>query len=161
MTKKVRAARLAVVDNVLVKILAHEGKHKLADKFGGDIYVVMKQRNTDIPVFEVRSQNGRTRTLHRNHLLPVGGTSVVKPVPAPRKVRLSEREEEGSVLEPTQIVTEETVKDPVSLPTQNQDGVMEQKDNVGIEDGDDSGEEYVDVTYFPGTIGDAQVLTRP
>ena len=55
-------------DKVLVKIVAFDGKHKLANKWEEDIYVVLKQPNPDIPVYTVKKQNGqgRERTLHRN-----------------------------------------------------------------------------------------------
>ncbi|XP_053372981.1 uncharacterized protein LOC123532109 [Mercenaria mercenaria] len=69
---KVRGANIEVGDTVLVKILSHgEGKHKLADKFEEDIYTVIEQPRTDIPVYRVRSKVGREKTLHRNHLFPV------------------------------------------------------------------------------------------
>ena len=47
---KARAAKLIEGDRVLIKILAHEGKHKLADKWADDVYVVTKQPNLDISV---------------------------------------------------------------------------------------------------------------
>ena len=61
-------------DKVLVKIVAFDGKHKLANKWEDDIYVVLKQPNPDIPVYTVKKQNGqgRERTLHRNLLFPIG-----------------------------------------------------------------------------------------
>ena len=48
---KARAARLVEGDRVLIKILAHDGKHKLSDKWADDIYVVTSQPNADIPVY--------------------------------------------------------------------------------------------------------------
>lgn len=56
-------------------------------------YVVIKKNNLDIPVFVMQKENGEgnERTLHKNHLLPIGNlpgpeqTSVKKrPTPAPR-----------------------------------------------------------------------------
>ncbi len=69
--KKARASQISVGDTVLVKILAYEGKHKIADKFEEDLYHVMEQLRSDIPVFKIRSVKGVEKTLHRNHLLPV------------------------------------------------------------------------------------------
>ncbi|MCG7878261.1 MAG: DDE-type integrase/transposase/recombinase [Candidatus Thiodiazotropha taylori] len=71
---KARAAKLSVGDRVLVKVLAHEGKHKLADKWTTDVYVVTSQPNTDIPVYKVKKENGdgSERTLHRNNLFHLG-----------------------------------------------------------------------------------------
>ncbi len=60
-----------MVDKVLVKILAYEGKHKIADKFEEAIYTVVSQPRQEIPVFTVKSSKDVEKTLHRNHLLPV------------------------------------------------------------------------------------------
>jgi len=70
--KKAKAVRVEVGDKVIVKILAHEGKHKIADKFEEEIYAVIEQPRDEIPVFVVKGlDSGRIRTLHRNHLHPV------------------------------------------------------------------------------------------
>ena len=72
--KKANAAKITVGDKVLVKLLAFEGKHKIADRFEEDLYEVISQPRRDIPVFKVRSEKGIEKTLHRNHLLPVDST---------------------------------------------------------------------------------------
>lgn len=90
---KARAAKLIVGDRVLVKILAHDGKHKLSDKWSDEIYVVTEQTNSDIPVYKVKREDGEgiQKTLHRNHLLHLGNAlqdetnDPVKPIPKPRK----------------------------------------------------------------------------
>ena len=71
--KRARAGVLDIGDRVLVKILAFTGKHKLADRFEKDPYVVVEQKDPNIPVYIVRREDGKgkPRTLHRNHLLPV------------------------------------------------------------------------------------------
>lgn len=71
---KVRGANISIGDKVLVRILAFDGKHKLSDKWEEEPYTVITQPNTDIPGYTVRRENGtgRTRTLHRNLLLPIG-----------------------------------------------------------------------------------------
>jgi len=94
--------------------------------------------NANIPVFVVRSPDGRERTLHRNHLLPVGTDFrsrqelvqtgleleekkeevVVKPIPRPRRARVE---------------TVNTVKQQLQEPTV-------------LEDQSDE-EEYVTITY--------------
>ena len=73
---------------MLVKLVAFDGKHKLADRWEHDPYTVIRQPNEDIPVFTVRKENGegRVRTLHRNLLPPIGFISDT-PTPAPRKIR--------------------------------------------------------------------------
>lgn len=70
--RKAKASRLEVGDKVLIKVLAFEGKHKLANKFEDEECVIVEQPNVDIPVFKVKSSDGRLRTLHRNNLLALG-----------------------------------------------------------------------------------------
>jgi len=91
---KARAAMLEVGDRVLVKIVSFDGKHKIADKWEEDVYVVLKQPNPEIPVFVVGRENGegKKRTLHRNLLLPIGSLPLPEepePVvrPPPKKTR--------------------------------------------------------------------------
>ena len=71
---KTRGAIIQPGDRVLVKIVAYEGKHKIKDKWEEEPYIVQSRPNQDIPVYIVRKENGegRTRTLHRNLLLPIG-----------------------------------------------------------------------------------------
>ena len=52
--KKARSARIKVGDKVLVKILKFEGKHKIEDKYGENVYKVTGQPIQDIPVFDVQ-----------------------------------------------------------------------------------------------------------
>ena len=96
---KVRGATIQPGDRVLVKILAFEGKHKLADRWEEDPYIVLEQRNPEIPVFVVQKESGegRKRTLHRNLLLPIGtlpdpsDTAVSESVPKLNPVPKSRR----------------------------------------------------------------------
>jgi transposase InsO family protein len=91
---RTRVAILSPGDRVLVKVVAFEGKHKLADKWEEDVYIVSEQPNADIPVYIVSRENGegRRRTLHRNLLLPIGSllnhdtkpSDDAKPIPMPR-----------------------------------------------------------------------------
>ena len=72
---KVRGATIHVGDQVLVRRLSDRGKHKLANRWEDDVYDVIDQPNTDIPVFLVESAGGQRKCLHRNHLLPVSSFS--------------------------------------------------------------------------------------
>ena len=47
---KAKAAKLEIGDRVLVKNLAFDGKHKIADKWTKDVYVVTDIPNVNIPV---------------------------------------------------------------------------------------------------------------
>ena len=71
---KAKEVDLKEGDKVLVKVVAFDGKHKIADRWEEEPYVIIRQLNNNIPVYEVKKVNGkgRKRTLHRNLLLPVG-----------------------------------------------------------------------------------------
>ncbi|XP_062597658.1 uncharacterized protein LOC134259072 [Saccostrea cucullata] len=88
---KARNAEIRPGDKVLVKRVAFEGKHKLSDKWEETPYDVVDQPNPSIPVFIV-SNGERTRTLHRNLLLPfqnidTSEQELLKPKPAPRRIK--------------------------------------------------------------------------
>lgn len=86
---KIKSSVLKPDDLVLVKFVAFDGRHKLADKWENDPYVVINQPNDNIPVYRVKNQNGegKIRVLHRNLLLPIcsSSNSDDKPKPVPRK----------------------------------------------------------------------------
>ncbi len=87
--KKVTDSSLEPGDRVLVKNVRLRGKHKLADKWEADVYVVVS-RAGDLPVYTVRpeAREGPSRTLHRDLLLPCGFLPVSAPeTPAPPAVR--------------------------------------------------------------------------
>ena len=69
---KVRESKLELGDRVLVRKVGFQGKHKLADKWEKEPYLVTRIPNNDIPVFKVLREDGAgsARTLHRNFLLP-------------------------------------------------------------------------------------------
>ena len=71
--KHVKASDLSVGDRVLVRNVRLRGKHKLADKWEPDVYIVVKRAGT-LPVYTVRPENKDqpSRTLHRDLLLPCG-----------------------------------------------------------------------------------------
>ena len=63
-------------DRVLVRNVGLRGKNKLADRWEHQPYIVRSHPNPEIPVYEVQAENARTRktrTLHRNLLLPFMG----------------------------------------------------------------------------------------
>ena len=68
--QKAKAVKISMGDKVLVKRLAFDGKHKIADRFESEPYLVIQQPRPGIPIFKLRSQEtDRERTLHQNHLL--------------------------------------------------------------------------------------------
>ncbi len=72
--KQVKHQTLEVGDRVLIKNLALTGKHKLADKWNSVPYLVIEKLK-NLPVYRLKPESGMggVRTLHRDHLLPVGG----------------------------------------------------------------------------------------
>ncbi len=95
----VREGSLEVGDRVLVRRMAFQGKHKLANRWEDPIYKVIKKPYPDTPVYVVEPENGEgpQRTLHRNLLLPcripVESQVSQEPVPpvAPKPPRRSPR----------------------------------------------------------------------
>ena len=71
--KSVKGPQLHENDLVLVKIVAHKGRHELQDRWEPEEYVVIEQPIAGTPVYKVKPVNGdNVRTLHRNLLLPLG-----------------------------------------------------------------------------------------
>ena len=69
---KVRESQLRPGDRVLVRNLGLKGKNKLADKWEKDVYLVVDQPNSEVPVYVVKREHGKgmRKLLHRNLLLP-------------------------------------------------------------------------------------------
>ena len=61
-------------DRILVRQVAFQGKHKIADKWQDTVYVVVSQPNPDIPVYRVRpemvSDSHSDKVLHRKCCFP-------------------------------------------------------------------------------------------
>lgn len=91
--KSVTHCSLEIGDRVLVRNVRLRGKHKLADKWESEVYVVVNQA-ADLPVYTVRPErkDGPLRTLHRDLLLPCGflpspeveTPTLTKPISRPR-----------------------------------------------------------------------------
>ena len=68
-----KGPQLQEKDVVLVKIVAHKGRHKLQDKWEPEEYVVVEQWIAGTPVYKVQPvTGGNIRTLQRNFLSPLG-----------------------------------------------------------------------------------------
>lgn len=71
---KVKLQLLDIGDRVLLRNLGLKGKHKLQGRWGSVPHMVIGKM-PHLPVYKVRpelGQSGRVRTLHRDHLLPIG-----------------------------------------------------------------------------------------
>ncbi|XP_048252844.1 uncharacterized protein LOC125381000 [Haliotis rufescens] len=148
--KKARAAIIETGDRVLVKTVAFEGRHKLADRWEGDIYTVLRQPNPSIPVYVVGKENGegRKRVLHRNLLLPIGALPVPDP-PAPEpprpipKPRISKRlaipvkepeDDESDIYFPSSepsVSAADTADRPTEARAEVEDSALDEDDLVG------------------------------
>lgn len=80
----VREATLSIGDKVLIRQVELKGKHKLADKWARDPYIVVGIPNSNIPVYKVQKERGDSpvKTLHRNMLLPFTAIPIIKKVTA-------------------------------------------------------------------------------
>jgi transposase InsO family protein len=151
--RRAKASRIEIGDSVLVKILAFDRKHKIADRFElPDLYQVITHPNSDIPVFDIRSPTGTVKRLHRNHLYPVGS---VRNSSAEDIKRVKELPKEITISKPRPIPRiraslNVTGTGKVSLPA----GTREVKrDNVrsDVTDSEDERlDEYVAKTYYEG-----------
>ena len=70
---KVRGGVPCAGDLVLVKQVGLKGKHKIADKWDTEPYVVIGKPDEKMPVYEIRRHDGTgaARTVHRNLILPL------------------------------------------------------------------------------------------
>ena len=81
--KKVRGVQLSIGDHVLVKEVAFDGKHKIADKFEEEPYLIIDQPRLEMPGFKVKAiRSGTTRTLHRHLLLKIEGQEIAEEIKA-------------------------------------------------------------------------------
>ncbi len=97
--QKVKPQTLAGGDRVLIRNLACTGKHKLQNRWNSLPYVVI-EKFKDLTVYKLRPESGmdRIRTLHRDHLLPIGD-----------KVRFSKPGDSNQLVQPP-VTRAQTVK---------------------------------------------------
>ena len=66
MTQKASTVILNKGDVVLVRNDQVDGKRKLKDCWGDEVYTVCSQVNVDVPVYIIENQQGKRQTLHQN-----------------------------------------------------------------------------------------------
>ena len=121
--KRMRSSVLVPGDRVLVRNLTpREGPGKIRAYWEDEIHVVASRKNADSPVYDVKPESGRgkTRTLHRNLLLPCDYLPVETPkldhqkkqqrpisIPSTSSINNEHQSdseaEEGALLNPNQI----------------------------------------------------------
>ncbi|XP_029350188.1 uncharacterized protein LOC115036194 [Echeneis naucrates] len=86
---RVRNQILEKGDRVLVRNLGITGKHKLQDRWNSLPYVVLAQL-PNLPVYRVKPERGTgiVKTMHRDHLLPIGYLVRMSTLPE-RKAQMS------------------------------------------------------------------------
>lgn len=70
---KARGSVPEVGDRVLLRNVGLKGKHKLADRWAQEVYVVTGKPDPALPVYSIKKEGsrGRSRNVHRNLLLPL------------------------------------------------------------------------------------------
>ena len=71
--QRARGSVPGIGDRVLLRNVGLRGKHKIADRWEDEVYVVTGRPDPDLPVYSIRKENsrGRSRNVHRNLLLPL------------------------------------------------------------------------------------------
>ena len=77
---KARNNSLYPGDRVLVRNVGLKGTNKLTDRWKEDVYVIVAKPDSEIPVYQVKLEQGtgRHKTLHRNLLLSIGHIPLVE-----------------------------------------------------------------------------------
>jgi hypothetical protein len=95
---RVREAKVEIGDRVLVRNVGIRGKAKLADRWEKNVYVVVSQPTSDIPIFEVKREHGKGkhRLLHRNLLLPLTGIPISKRKACDPEISVDHKSDSGT-----------------------------------------------------------------
>uniref|UniRef100_A0A672FVG2 Gypsy retrotransposon integrase-like protein 1 n=1 Tax=Salarias fasciatus TaxID=181472 RepID=A0A672FVG2_SALFA len=85
--QRVTFQSLEIGDRVLLRNLGLRGKHKLESKWSHEPYIIVGKM-PNLPVFKIKREDGvsGTKTIHRDHLLPIGQfvrMPLTKPVEKP------------------------------------------------------------------------------
>lgn len=142
---------MEIGDRVLVKILAQDGKHKLSDKWAEEVYIVLDQQNSDIPVYKVKREDGHggVKILYRNHLLHLGQNSLEKcgfQNKPDADIGKSIVEEEKNISDNQNKDTNQNVDKDITKPIPKPRKRVRQKPKLIERDNDDSSEDEFVVT---------------
>ena len=101
----VKGSELQPGDRVLVRLVGLKVKHKLADRWDTNPYIVIeKYDNLPVYVVERENNNNHTRkTLHRNLLMPVGYLNPTAPPSQPTPTQ-STRQTRSQIRQRCQLV---------------------------------------------------------
>jgi len=134
--KRVKPQMLEKGDRVFIRNLAQTGKHKLEDRWNSVPYIVV-ERLRNLPVYKLRPETGtgRVRTLHRDHLLPIGdsvripalsgGEDIRPPVTRAQTVKKKQlREKVATTNEPNRVETSSESDDEICYPESAPGGIQ-------------------------------------
>ncbi len=109
---RVRDLPLEKGDRILIQNVGLKGKHKLQDRWKSTPYVVL-EKLPNLPVYKVKPEHGTgvVKTLHRDHLLPIGymvrmSNSLEEENPIRKPVTRAQRTRKCQNAKPTQLVEE-------------------------------------------------------
>lgn len=69
--RKVRGTLPEPGDLVLLKREGWKTNHKIEDPWEEGTYIIVSQPDVNVPVYKVKNDNGKTKVVHRNRLLPI------------------------------------------------------------------------------------------
>ena len=110
----VRNSILDVGDRVLIRKVGIRGKHKLADRWDRDSYVVIGKPDNNIPVYDIQKEfgNGSVKTLHRNMLLPFSAIPSIPELGSiPQRKRSEKESKDRTEVVPVPAVLSESEED--------------------------------------------------
>jgi len=131
--RRIRGAVPVVGDRVLFKNIGLKGKHKIANKWQKEIYLIVGQNDPAIPVYQIQKEsgNGNVRTVHRNLLLPLGlplEPEIQEPTVAIEKAPAVQKEPESEV-ESSDAEIQIEVTRPVRIPQRAPSVSQSESDN--------------------------------
>jgi transposase InsO family protein len=121
---KVRGAIPQTGDQVLVRNTGLKGKHKLADRWRKEVFIIEDQPNPDVPVYRLRQEDGKgkLKVLHRNLILPLA-------LPLEEPVEVKEKSQVGRDYIPSDknvVVEDSSSEEDVSFHVQFPTGHVDQ-----------------------------------
>ncbi len=154
--KTARGIMPQVGDLVLVRKLGLKGKHKLADKWEEGVYRV-ESKDEGIPVYTVIPDNGRgrTRKLHRNHILPVTWPVIKDEVKKPVRLKKQEVLDDSVSLIHSESSSDEEMED-LHLVVEQKERKQNMEINISGSSNSQSFSDFVDHNIIEDGVNDPE-----
>ena len=109
----VRNSILDTGDRVLIRKVGLRGKHKLADRWDKDSYIVLDKPDSNIPVYKVQKEfgEGSVKTLHRNMLLPFSAIPKISDVGSSQRQKSENESNDRTKITPVPVSVSESESD--------------------------------------------------